>query len=535
VSEQEHDALDRATPVELERGRARRNRRLVAGLLALLGGIAFWTKFVLAVPIDYAQIEDHFKYGSIGADVDNGLPYWIWQVMPRLCAEHLQKKGDGSSEGYEAFGFVTEPGHDRPVGFSKRHASGIDLVGLNCATCHVATVRRAPEAEPELVLGMPANQLDLLAYFEFLFDCVGDPAFSTANVLAQIDGVTSLGPVERLIYRSAVPRVREALLAQGGKLAPLRAERFHSGKGRIDTFNPYKALVFDFPEVGRAAPGASDFPSIWNQAVREGMRLHWDGNNDSLFERNISAALGAGVTPESVDLPRIERVASWLRRLPPPEGLPTEGAAAVAEGKAVYARECAGCHGVPERQWGGGRAGEVEPLARIGTDPSRLRSYTYGFASSQWTIGADHGWQFRHFRKTDGYANMPLDGLWARAPYLHNGSVPTLRDLLARPPEGTEGELSARAGELRRGGDARIERGVSEARARGERPLLFFRGDNVIDPVNVGFVADRAGEGRRRHELYDTTREGRHNGGHLYGVALPEPEKERLIAYLKTL
>ena len=38
--------------------------------------------------------------------------------------------------------------------------------------------------------------------------------------------------------------------------------------------------------------------------------------------------------------------------------------------------------------------------------------------------------RFSHFRKTFGYANSPLDGVWLRAPYLHNGSVPTLRDLL---------------------------------------------------------------------------------------------------------
>ena len=46
------------------------------------------------------------------------------------------------------------------------------------------------------------------------------------------------------------------------------------------------------------------------------------------------------------------------------------------------------------------------------------------------TIGDCRPWKFSHFRKTDGYANMPLDGVWLRAPYLHNGSVPTLRALL---------------------------------------------------------------------------------------------------------
>ena len=46
------------------------------------------------------------------------------------------------------------------------------------------------------------------------------------------------------------------------------------------------------------------------------------------------------------------------------------------------------------------------------------------------TIGDGKPWAFSQFRKTQGYANMPLDGLWLRAPYLHNGSVPDLRALL---------------------------------------------------------------------------------------------------------
>ena len=46
------------------------------------------------------------------------------------------------------------------------------------------------------------------------------------------------------------------------------------------------------------------------------------------------------------------------------------------------------------------------------------------------TLYAGYPHRYCHYRKTFGYANMPLDGVWLRAPYLHNGSVPTLRDLL---------------------------------------------------------------------------------------------------------
>jgi Cytochrome C oxidase, cbb3-type, subunit III len=243
------------------------------------------------------------------------------------------------------------------------------------------------------------------------------------------------------------------------------------------------------------------------------------------------------VTPESIDMPRVERVAAWLQQLPPPANPVANPASAadIAEGKKIYARACESCHGSPENQWQGKYVGKVEPLARIGTDASRLLSYTYIFLSSQWTIGSDHDWRFNHFRKTDGYANMPLDGLWARAPYLHNGSVPTLRDLLARPPEGTPESLAAKAQELRQGGENAISASIREARAHGERPLLFYRGDEVIDAANVGFLAERGHEGPRKHYLYDTTREGCHATGHSYGTELSPEQKEWLLAFLRTL
>ena len=62
-------------------------------------------------------------------------------------------------------------------------------------------------------------------------------------------------------------------------------------------------------------------------------------------------------------------------------------------------------------------------IAEIGTDPQRLHSFTPELAVRMNTIGRGRPWAFRRFRKTNGYANMPLDGIWLRAPYLHNGSV----------------------------------------------------------------------------------------------------------------
>src|SRR3546814_7432400 len=76
---------------------------------------------------------------------------------------------------------------------------------------------------------------------------------------------------------------------------------------------------------------------------------------------------------------------------------------------------------------------------------------------------------------------MPLDGIGLRAPYLHNGSVPTLRDLL---------------------------------KPAAARPKAFWRGDDVYDPHNVGFVSNVPAREGVEFFRYDTTVPGNSNAGH---------------------
>jgi hypothetical protein len=539
--------------------RQQRRKRLaicvIVGFLLLTAG--FWT-YVAETPRDYTDIREHFKYGSIGSDGEDGLPYAIWQVLPAMFPEYLPEperyralpvEDRTALAGYKQFGFLVEAGRDLPIGFSKRRVY-VDRVGLNCAICHVGTVKSSPGMSPEkiyadepgylttleqervLILGMPANTVDLRLYAKFLQMCAQNDRFTETDVLAAIRKYACLGPIETLILRKAVPRVKAELLKQAEAFAFLDTNPA-SGPGRIDTFNPYKYKFFGFPQD--KSVGTADFPSIWNQRPREGMHLHWDGNNTSVFERNLSASMGAGATPVSVDIPRVMRTAYWLGAPDPKKGstqddivaarvnpVPKPGELPIPKypfaideekaqrGQGIYQRYCASCH-----DWSGEFVGQVEPIDKVGTDRSRLESFSSEFAFNQNTFGAGQWWRFKNFRKTNGYVNMPLDGLWARAPYLHNGSVPTLRDLLKRSKD---------------------------------RPRVFTRGDDVYDPKNVGFRSDpdreRSDDGRKlfRFETIlpgtETTVPGNGNGGHegpRYGTELPENDKEALLEYLKKL
>ena len=147
----------------------------------------------------------------------------------------------------------------------------------------------------------------------------------------------------------------------------------------MDTFNPYKAIQFNWP-LEQLSPderlGASDYPSLWNQAPREGMHLHWDGDNDSVDERNLSASLERR-DPVTVDHAGLRRVRDWIWTLPPPPYPFAIDASAADRGARVYAEHCAACHADHRFRDGvksGTRIGQVEDIDRIGTDRHRLDS-----------------------------------------------------------------------------------------------------------------------------------------------------------------
>ncbi len=216
--------------------------------------------------------------------------------------------------------------------------------------------------------------------------------------------------------------------------------------------------------------GASDFPSLWNQAPREGLQLHWDGDNDSVDERNLSAGLGAGITPVTVDHAGLQRVRDWIWTLPPPPYPYEVNAVLAARGATVYQQECLACHGDHRFKDGiksGDRLGRVVDVAEVGTDRYRLDSYTPMFAANQYSLFPDSPYRFKRFRKTNGYANHPLDGIWARAPYLHNGSIPTLRDLLEVAREAA-GLILPRLRPVRPG-----PRRICLGRTRSQRPAVL--------------------------------------------------------------
>ena len=131
----------------------RRGRRFcgIVFCVLLLVGIYLAIRFTRDQPVTYASAEEHFKYGSTGGERDAGIPVALWNILPDLFQKFLPGKGLAS------LGFIYETNRAFPVGVSQRNVQGVDRVFLNCAVCHVGTVRDTPDSPRRIIVGMPAN------------------------------------------------------------------------------------------------------------------------------------------------------------------------------------------------------------------------------------------------------------------------------------------------------------------------------------------------------------------------------------------
>jgi mono/diheme cytochrome c family protein len=484
--------------------RTRWRRLLVASVVVLgvAGAMFTYEHFFREEPAPYFESdEDHFLFGSVGTETSDGVPYWVWLVLPRIFPDLLPGAG-----GYGSLGVLSKDGSEMPVGLSKV-TIGFPRVGINCAMCHAASLRLRPDDPPVVVAGAPSHQATPQAYLRFLMDAAADPRFTPDRILAEIERNYELSALDRLVYRVAViPGTRRALLRLRDENAWMNG-RTEWGRGRIDPFNPVKFTTLRQP-VDQTI-GNSDMVPLWNFSGHKGYSYHWDGLNTDLREVVMSSAIGDGANMTWVDrdygrwdrtdrrdMSSLRRVMNYISGLQPPNfPFPIDQSLA-AQGREIFGAECAACHARA-----GGRFGQVVPAAEVGTDRHRLDMWTKGSAAAYNAYGDGRDWDFSSFRTTEGYVAVSLDGLWLRGPYLHNGSVPSLTDLL-EPPE--------------------------------SRPTRFWRGYDVLDAVRVGFIS-QGSEASRVGTLYDTSQPGNGNAGHTYGTTLPAASKRALIEYLKTL
>lgn len=297
-------------------------------------------------------------------------------------------------------------------------------------------------------------------------------------------------------------------------------------------------LAGTYPEMPLRLATATDNLSVWRQADRTLGQL--DGSIKAPMIRNIAAQVAVVGSPREINAESADISVRFTHELPAPPYPFAVDLTRARRGEGLFQRHCASCH----RPHNTDLYGEAE----IGMDMNRARVLTNAegrdlligsFLTAipeDYVATAPDGTEYRPRAlpvdevlndrtrpDRQGYIAGPLDGIWARAPYLHNGSVPTLRHLLApRNPE-------------------------------SHRPEVFVRGSIEYDTAGIGFAWDPRDAGRLiagagPAALFDTRWDGASNRGHdrdvvVEGRALrldwsgPEhrEELEDLLEYLKTL
>ncbi|MFM7108694.1 MAG: c-type cytochrome [Planctomycetaceae bacterium] len=203
-------------------------------------------------------------------------------------------------------------------------------------------------------------------------------------------------------------------------------------------------------------------------------------------------------------------IEAWIGSLEPPRWPGRVERDLAARGAVLFTEHCASCHGTSGA--GGEYPERVVPIAEVGTDRVRLDALSAAdrrVLTTSWL--AHHGVDARGLEDREaakGYVAPPLDGVWASAPYFHNGSAPTLWHVL-HP---------------------------------AERPVAWRRTRAGYDEARVGLeveARDAPPEGRlppsERRRWFDTRKPGKSAAGHDFPDALDEDEKAAVLEYLKTL
>jgi len=524
-------------------------RTLLAGGFSLLAGLAL----VFAIQ-DAAGIKpitptwrtqvpgwskedlDFFLHGSMGTEI---FPEPVLRAFIKTYPD-LFPSADLSH-----LGLIPDHDFGWPIGFSRspsvKHLGNLPAVGINCASCHVSQISASGNAAPMRILGTtshfdveslfgsslvamykttePENMKRFLAYYlgarPEAFDAAwkeqeqkivstmkADPLGANDIAPGGLHTIASAdlqGPFEtknndiaarahamlRLFHNiRAVLHVPDP---PPDKLPPA------SGPGRNDAFGLLSAALLNSPQP--YAP--IKFGLVWNVSRRPW--VHWDGNTRSPIARNLLASLGLGAPlyghRADLQFADVKRQTDLSEEIQPP-AYPFAIEQPIAQrGAKLFADRCASCHTGPETDQ------RLHAVAEVGTDPLRATLFNQrqadGFNKFLAELELD-GYEAPKepgVRTTGKYFAATLGGVWARSPYLHNGSVRTMAELLTPP---------------------------------GRRAKTFRRGSTRFDPATIGYTDEGP-------YLFDTSTAGNSNSGHSYGTELSPEAKRELMEYLKTL
>lgn len=418
---------------------------------------------------------DYLRYGDyLGA----GIPYDLYTQFSQDPENLLNRTGDNAtiSPSFNAFTAY----------------NGVYVVGgLTCFACH------ATKLNGEFVLGLGNSFSDYTSDFSGLYSFMetavineyGDPSPELDAIRPLVQSATAAGTFIQTPFKGVNP----AFMMEQVFVA-------HRDPQTLEWHDDY--TEYDIPDYAVM----SDVPPLWN--VKKKNSLYYNGMGIGDFTKGMMQIITASVidsTKAREVYNNFDDVLAWIQSLEPPTYPNDIDDLLAAEGKAIFEDHCAKCHGTYDD------GNETFPnlfvyASTVGTDSLYAEYYVKHPGFIDWL---KNSWFAYDNINLSGYPNMaigyvapPLDGVWATAPYLHNGSIPDLEALLNS----------------------------------GRRPTYwrrtFDQNDYDLQTVGWNYTLETTATDKN---TYDTTLPGFSNKGHYYGDVLTDAERGSLIEYLKTL
>jgi mono/diheme cytochrome c family protein len=273
----------------------------------------------------------------------------------------------------------------------------------------------------------------------------------------------------------------------------------------------YEVQKIPFPE--NFPRGQVKVPHLWGYGEKRKSGSFWDGEgNGELAGWGIAVELYAGQIPENVReyYDKVHKAEDYLGEFLPPKYPFKIDRELSKKGQAIYQASCQGCHGKHERDNFDHPIYDQPkhiPWTVVQTDRDRLNALTEELYQLIEKNPLNDVIQSVR-KKTPGYVAPKLWGIWARFPYLHNASVPTIYDLLMEP------QLRPKTFSLKNAGER-------------ER----------FDESKLGLTQVSTDQEIFKRRLFDVSREGHSNQGHYFESfkKLTHENRLELIEYLKTL
>lgn len=248
-----------------------------------------------------------------------------------------------------------------------------------------------------------------------------------------------------------------------------------------------------------------DVPAWWHLKKKNAMFYTGAGRGDQARIMMTSSAL----CTDSVERARaidayFPDVRAYVLSLEAPAyAFPIDEEKASA-GQKLFRARCARCHGTygPASTY----PNLLVHLDEVGTDPYlALGSAQFAAPYLEWFAQSFYG-EISRLEPGHGYVAPPLDGIWATAPYLHNGSVPTVAMVL--------------------------DSTVRPAAWVDTRSRSAYLEDALGFPFAIANDEDKR---QSQNRVYDTSIPGYSSSGHTYGDSMSASERAAILEYLKTL